>query len=48
MKLSVCPKCYKEGKIVEGKFINKVYNHNDFNSWSVYYCKECKDSYKEN
>jgi hypothetical protein len=42
MMISICPKCYEKGKIVEGKFLNSVGFH-----WLVYWCKDCKDSYKE-
>jgi hypothetical protein len=45
MQISVCPNCYKEGKLVEGKIINTGSAFGNY--YRVYWCKECKDSYTE-
>jgi hypothetical protein len=46
MQISVCPDCYKKGKLIEGKSINVV--SSAFGSYYlIYWCKECKNSYKE-
>lgn len=42
MKISVCPKCYKAGKVIEGKLVSKEYE-----LWLKYFCENCKDTYKE-
>lgn len=46
MILSVCPDCYKNGKIVEGRFLNHV--RQDFMYvCTMYHCDTCKKSYQE-
>ena len=45
MRVSVCPTCYKKGEVKEGKFINNANVNGQY--YAVYWCKDCKDSYKE-